>query len=80
MLFMGAGDHTEAQMQERRQQFEKCYSMLSGIQQGAHCVSQDEADKWEQQLRDSIGAFLKNFAGDFDLLIDWQERAELIED
>jgi hypothetical protein len=80
MLFMGAGDHTEAQMKERQHQFEECYSQLSGIQQGAHSVSQEEADKWEQQLRDNISTFLKKFAGDFDLLIDWQEKAELIED
>jgi hypothetical protein len=80
MLFMGAGDHTEAQIAERKAQFDKCYSTLSALQQGAHSVSQDGAEQWEQELRENISAFLKSFAGDFDLLIDWQERAELIED
>ena len=80
MLFMGAGNHTKQQVEERRQQFERCYSDLSGIQQGIHCVSQAEADAMEDMMRTSLGTFLDKFAADFDLKIDWCEKAELIED
>lgn len=80
MLFMGNGEHTEAQIEERKKQFDRCYSYLSGIQQGGHCVPKEEADQWVAEMNEHIGLFLQKFAEDFDLKLDWCEKATLIED
>jgi hypothetical protein len=83
MLFMGSGERSRDEVRQREQQFGDCYSMLSGLQQFGLQGSGGSPEQFaqeEQELRDKIGTFLKNFAADFDLLIDWQEKAELIED
>jgi hypothetical protein len=83
MLFMGNGDRSRDEVRQRKQQFDHCYSMLSGLQQFGLQGSGGSPEQFaqeEQELRDVLDLFLQKFAADFDLKIDWCEKAELIED
>ena len=83
MLFMGNGERSRDEVRQRTQQFDDCYSMLSGLQQfglNGSGGSPAQFAQEEQELREKVGLFLKNYAADFDLKIDWCEKAALIED